>query len=196
MSQAVVQDLKDAFDALSDASIPDELRPVAFASAFWALRESRSDGVGARTDAPMAREDAPFNAPRSKEDGVFEKVSRKLGLSNDEIAFVYEFDEDLTLCVPPSRLAPVLRAAVEQIVYLVAAGRQGGGLESKTSAQLIKDICAERGKSDSNFSRILKDLHGKGLVIGGSGRSKTVTVNAAGFERAGVIVKEIKESVS
>jgi hypothetical protein len=196
MSQDVVQDLKVALDAVSGASVPDELRPVAFVSAFWALRDGRAGGTaGAHTDAPIEQRAETLRTPANTGGGALERLGQKLGLSNDEITFVYEFDEDLTLCVPPSRLAPVLRVAVEQIIYLVAAGRQGGGLEPKTSAQLIKDVCTERGRSDSNFSRTLKDLHGKGLVVGGSGRGKTVTVNAAGFERAGAIIKEIKDSV-
>jgi hypothetical protein len=121
-------------------------------------------------------------------------VATKLGASLEGVEFVYEIEaEKLALRFPPSRLAPVKKEAVKQIIYLVSAGRQAAGLDEKTPAKVIRALCAEMGKDDSNFSRLVDDLHGEGLIVGGSGQAKTIRVNADGFERAGRIVDELRE---
>lgn len=198
MSASIANELKQALKVLEDASVPDDLRPVAFASAFWAARDHGLKSAGRRTPAPAPSPGtvpdgfAPSAEPDSGS-GDLKKIAEKLSVSVEDVEFVYELDgKDLGLLVPPSRLAPVLKDAVKQIIYLVAAGRQACGFDTKTSAQEVKEVCAERGKADTNFSRIVDELHGEGLIVGGSGRAKTVGVNGDGFERAGEIVKQLR----
>jgi hypothetical protein len=171
---------------------------VAFASAFWGAREASL--AGARPPAPPLV-DAPPQGGASPTQGLegdgLARIAAKLGVTEEDVEFVFGFEGDnLALQVPPSRLAPVLRDAVKQIIYLVTAGRQAAGLDTKTPAREIKTVCVERGKADTNFSRIVDQLHGEGLVVGGSGRGKTVRVNADGFERAGQIIKQLRTSSS
>jgi hypothetical protein len=196
----MTSELKLALEAVEDASIPDDLRPVAFASAFWGARDLglpfEGDPSVASTPLPGTTSHKGGSASSAGPDSAgLSRLAQKLNVSEEDVEFVYEVDgSDLGLRVPPSRLAPVLKDAVKQIIYLVTAGRQAYGFEAKTSAGEIKRVCAERGKSDTNFSRIVDALHGEGLIVGGSGKSKTITANGDGFERAGEIVKQLRNS--
>jgi hypothetical protein len=194
VSGLIEQELRQALALVEGASIPDDLRPVAFASAFWAAREA---GAPLAPASPLAGDGSAVDSistPGLEGDGLG-RISAKLGVTQEDVEFVYELEGDkLALRVPPSRLAPVLKDAVKQIIYLVAAGRQAGGFDEKIPAREIKAVCVERGKADTNFSRIINQAHGEGLIIGGSGQAKTIRVNADGFERAGQIIKQLRTS--
>lgn len=198
MSDQIENELTRALALVEGASIPDDLRPVAFASAFWGAREASL--AGARPSAPPLVDAAPQGgaSPTQNLEGEgLGRIAEKLGVTEEDVEFVFGFEGDnLALQVPPSRLAPVLRDAVKQIIYLVAAGRQASGLDTKTPAREIKAVCVERGKADTNFSRIVDQLHGEGLVVGGSGQGKTIRVNADGFERAGQVIKQLRTTNS
>ena len=198
MTGQIEKELTRALALVEGASIPDDLRPVAFASAFWGAREASLAGV--RPPAPPLVDAAPQSGAgpaRGLEGEGLGRIAAKLGVTAEDVEFVYGLEGNgLALQVPPSRLAPVLKDAVKQIIYLVAAGRQAGGFDTKTPAREIKAVCVERGKADTNFSRIVDQLHGEGLVVGGSGQGKTVRVNADGFERAGQIIKQLRTSNS
>lgn len=196
MSDQIEKELTRALASVEGASIPDDLRPAAFASAFWGAREAGLAGV--RSPALPLVNAAPQSGAGPTQDPGGEGIGRiaaKLGVTEEDVEFVFGFEGDkLALQVPPSRLAPVLKDAVRQIIYLVAAGQQALTPDTKTPAREIKAVCAERGKADTNFSRIVDQLHGEGLVVGGSGQGKTVRVNADGFERAGQIIKQLRTS--
>lgn len=198
MSGQIEKELTQALASVEGASIPDDLRPVAFASAFWGAREASGAGVG--PPAPPLVDAGPQSNASPNQDLEGEglgRIAAKLDVTDEDVEFAFGLEgEKLDLQVPPSRLAPVLRDAVKQIIYLVAAGRQAAGLDTKTPAREIKAVCVERGKADTNFSRIVDQLHGEGLVVGGSGQGKTVRVNADGFERAGQIIKQLRTSNS
>jgi hypothetical protein len=193
MSDSLVKELREALAIAENASIPDELRSAAFICAFWAKREP-SGSPTIRSNAEPSPSGGITTSPQGQDDPVMAKVASKLGASTEDLEFVYELVEgELALRVPPSRLDSVKKEAVKQIIYLVSAGRQAAGLEEKTFARQIKSVCAERGKADTNFSRILDSLHGEGLMVGGSGQSKTVRVNADGFERTAKIIQGVRD---
>jgi hypothetical protein len=200
LSDSITSELKLALEAVENASIPDDLRSVAFSSAFWGARDlsltfgEDPPAASALSLGTTSHKGEIATSAGSDSPGLGRLV-QKLNVSEEDVEFVYEInDSDLGLRVPPSRLAPVLKDAVKQIIYLVAAGRQAYGFETKTSTREIKRVCAERGKSDTNFSRIVDALHGEGLIVGGSGTSKTIAANGDGFERAGEIVKRLRNS--
>lgn len=172
--------------------MPGDLRAVAFASAFWAAREAAATTPGGRKVKAPGSVTAPADpAPPPDQVGT-DKIAAKLNVSTEDVEAVFEINGDqLGIHVPASRLASSPREAIEQIVYLVAAGRQALGWEARTATPVIKAVCKERGKTNSNFGRFVDSLHGKGVTVGGAGHARTVGVNAVGFERAGEIVKEL-----
>jgi hypothetical protein len=197
VSDSIENDLVRALAVVEGASIPDDLRPVAFASAFWGARETAAPPRGVVPGSIGVRGVQGIEPVEEagKEGTGLRGIAAKLGASEADVEFVYELeDKKLNLRVPPSRLAPVLRDAMTQIIYLVAAGRQAADLDDKSASGDIKAVCVECGKVDSNFSRVLAALHGEGMIVGGSGRSRTVRVNADGFERAGKIIEQLRIS--
>jgi hypothetical protein len=78
---------------------------------------------------------------------------------------------------------------MQEVAYLVAAGRQAIGLEEFTGWKTIRDVCENRGVLDSsNFGLAMGKLDGEGLRIRGKGSTRELKVNAAGYEKAGAII--------
>jgi hypothetical protein len=196
MSDSIAGELKQALVDVEDASIPEDLRAVAFASAFWAARESATpkpgEGKGAPPQPALDADSGASAVSTEPEHGGVEKIAAKLNVPSEDVEAVFDIrGNELGLNVPASRFASSPREAIEQIVYLIAAGRQALGLEARTTTPVIKVVCKDRGKTNSNFGRYVDDLHGKGVTVGGSGHARTIGVNAVGFERAGEIVKQL-----
>jgi hypothetical protein len=192
MSDQIADQLTEALKAVENTSIPDDLRPVAFASAFWAARGVVGPPAVGETLPPTGQTPSSDD-PNDPGDDLIQKIAEKLKISVEDVEFAYEVDgDDVVLAVPPSRLHPTKKDAIEQIVYVLAAGRQATGIETETTSRLLKAACDECGREDSNFSRILGALHGEGLVIHGSGHARTAKVRRDGYERATLLIKQLR----
>jgi hypothetical protein len=198
MSATLAEQLGQALAAVEEAGIPDDLRPVAFASAFWASWGPAVQSVpapppptsGSGSAETVATSPSPSSRPSG---GGYEQIAQKLDVSVDDAEFAFELTEkELRFRVRPSKLDSVRSKAQRQVIYLMTAARQAAGIDTETTAHFLKSVCKDLGKDDTNFGFLLGDLHGKGVVVSGSNRSRTIKANAEGFEIAGNILKELR----
>lgn len=190
MSEAIVEELKAAALAVEGASVADDLRPVAFASAFWASRDPAADPPPAPAASPKTLKSSPRPTPPSA--NGYEQIAEQLDVSVDDAEFAFEIGDEIRLRIRPSKLDSVRSKAQRQVIYLISAARQAAGIDTETTAAFLKGVCKDLGKDDTNFGYLLGDLHGKGVVVSGSHRSRTIKANAEGFEVAGTILKELR----
>jgi hypothetical protein len=173
--------LRAAADAVADADISTDLRAAAFMAAFW--------GAGVGQPAPPA---APEPAASSSGNNA-EQIAGKLGIGPADVQLIYDLSgEEVGLLVPPNALPTSSRAAMREVIQLVAAGRQAVGLDDWTASELPRAVCAERGVLDTNnYAAVFRDIAGRGFSIRGSGGSREVRLNAAGFQTAGAVAQRL-----
>jgi hypothetical protein len=195
MTENVLEGLKRAASLVEEASVPSDLRSVAFASAFWATQHP-ADVPHSGASAPPATAEPLAHLPATadlSDIGSYERIAEKLGVPVGDAEFAFELqDQNLTLRIRPSLFDPVRAHAQQQVIYLLASARQAAGIEGETTATTLKNACKDLGKDDTNFGKVLSALHGEGLIIGGPTRSRTVKANADGHERAGEMLKSIR----
>jgi hypothetical protein len=194
MSEAIVKRISDAVAAVEEASVPEDLRASAFNAAFWGDAVDAAKLVTPRS-AATAKPSVGGDWDANPADG-YAQIAERLGVTEEQAQFAFELiDGDVRLRIPPSLFNSTRKDAEIEIIYLLAAARQAAGIESATSARLLKGACDDRDKEDTNFGKILTGLHGQGLTIGGPSQTRTVTLNAGGFERAGKILGQIGQAV-
>jgi len=192
MSEQIEDQLTEALAAVENTSIPDDLRAVAFASAFWVARAGLEPPPPTQA-GPTPPGQTPPAEPVDPNAGPEAKIANKLKISTDDVEFTYEINgEDVAFAVPPSHLASMKKDAIAQIAYVLSAGRQAAGIESETSGRLLKETCDDCARTDTNFSRILGALHGEGLIVRGAGQAATIKVNRDGYERAAATIKQLR----
>jgi len=176
--------VRSSLACLERAEVPSELRQVAFGKVFDLL-------VGGRT-TPTARGNGPGPTPpdaegTSREGEPLDGVATRLGVQRDVVDRVYFIEGDrLELVVSPSRLDVAKSRATEQIALLVAAGRQGSGLDQDgwTSVEPIREVCENFKRYDQgNFATTIKDL-GSILTVRGTGRDRKLRMTAPAWQKA------------
>ncbi len=176
--------LRAALQAVDEAEIPSELRPVAFAKAFETLtRDSAGQPASSATDRP----------PQAGQEGL-QSIASRLGLplSTVENAFVIESGR-AELVIPPSRFEAAKSRATEQIALLVAAARQGAGLDDDgwTAVDHIREACEHFKRHDSsNFATTIKDMEDV-LTVRGAGRDRKVRMTAPAWHRAAELLSTL-----
>jgi hypothetical protein len=106
---------------------------------------------------------------------------------------VYHFDSgDIKLIVASTKLLSDKRAATRQIAVLIAAGRQGSGIDASwTDSKVIREACGDLGKLDSpNFANTLNSM-GDVFSFQGKGQVRKVKVIRPGYERATALITEL-----
>lgn len=185
----LVQVLKTASAALDEAQIADDLRPVAFEKAFdfvAGVTQGRSGGhAGAGTSADVGND--------AGGDSSLQQIAGKLNLGVDVVSRVYDVDsEGVHLTVSRSALDSTKKAAMQEVIRLIAAGRQALELDEFTPAKLLREACEDRGVLDAgNFAGAMTALDGHGMRIRGTGAARELKLNAAGFEAAAEDVKRV-----
>lgn len=187
----VVKVLKQALKAVDESGVPAELRTSAFQEAIRLLssdfaptkeraQDDRSDGTGDGDGGGGAADH-------------LRALAKKLAVSHEAIAEIFHDDAgELKLIVASSKLLADKGPATKQIAVLIAAGRQGAGIDAGwTESKVIRETCSEFGKFDSsNFAGTLGSM-GDVFSFVGAGQSRKVKVNRPGFERAGALVTEL-----
>ncbi len=183
----VVRVLRQALKAVEGSGVPTDLRPAAFREAVRLL----SGESPAEAAAPAVHTGGA--SPGRAASGQLAALAAKLGVGRDAIGEVYQIESgDLKLIVASTKLQSDKRAATRQIAVLVAAGRQGAGIDTDwTESKGIRDACSDLGKLDSpNFANTLNSM-GDVFSFQGKGVSRKVKVIRPGFERATALVKEL-----
>jgi hypothetical protein len=170
-----VDRLRRALDVVDSAQLPDALRPTGLVLAYW-------DSV---TSSP----------PEGASPSTAQNPAEILGCDALAVARVYDVDDDgVHLNIRRSALASSRRAAMEQIALLVVAGRQAHKIEEWTQADVVRKACEEMGVLDGHFAAALDRLKGDGLRLRGTGATREMKMNAAGFEQAGRLITSLAAS--
>jgi hypothetical protein len=150
--------LKRTLAALESADVSDALKPVAFEKVFDLVAgESGPSHGGAAELTPPVRTAKPL----TESPAVFERLGVKLGLEGDLLRESYTLDEAdaPVLHIQANRIDASKSEGTRQIALLVAAGRQGAGIEDRTDLQPIRERCEYFGRYDANnFASHIKSL--------------------------------------
>lgn len=138
--------LKLAAEAVEQAGLSEDLRPIGFQRSLDALGVG---GAAAASSQPHATRNSgsgdPGGAPR--EDGeILAKIAERLDLDRELVARVFdEEDGQVRLIVKRSMLPePNRRAAsMRHVALLVVVGRQAAGVEDYTAYDSIREECRE-----------------------------------------------------
>ncbi len=186
----VVKVLKQALQAVDGSGVPAALRPAAFREAVRLL-SGDSPPAGPAKASTVHKKQAGDGAKGGSEH--LAALAKALGVSHDAIGEVFHFDSgDIGLIVASTKLQSDKRAATREIAVLIAAGRQGSGIDSGwTDSKVIRESCGDLGKLDSpNFANTLNSM-GDVFSFQGKGQSRKVKVIRPGYERATALVTEL-----
>lgn len=182
--------LTAALEAVDDAEIPDDLRPIAFEKAVNLLAGSQSTIGESKDGADLSKGRTAGTGPHSGTTGtLLDLVAQKLKVSRDVIGDIYrEADGDIRLIIGTRRLETGKAAGARQVALLVAAGRQAAGLEDFTPLERIKDEAERFKKFDSkNFATTMGKMS-TAFTFDGSGKSRAVRLSQPGWEEAADLV--------
>jgi hypothetical protein len=102
-----------------------------------------------------------------------------------------ESGETIDLVIAPSKLAKPKKEATQQIALLIAAGRQGAGMEERTTLDVIRTKCEEFKRLDPpNFSKAMNVLNDE-FTFSGSGKTRSVKVSRPGWTKAAELVTQL-----
>jgi hypothetical protein len=177
--------LKSILKALDDASVPSELRSVAFGKAFdYLAGQPRVGGPGLG---------APTQPAPSGSAAAVASIANKLKLENDVVREVFSVDgEKIQLVIPAGKLEKTKSGATRQICLLLAAARQAAGVDEEwTSSGTVREACVDYGRYDSpNFASAIQGLDDL-VNIRGKGQQREVRVNRRGYEEAATLVRRL-----
>jgi hypothetical protein len=180
----VTQALQAALEAVNSAGIPEDLRPVAFAKAFDTL------GMG----APAVDQSRHMTMAKTTNGDGLAMLAARLGLAPAVVdgAFVLESGR-IEVVIPPGRFEVAKSRATEQIALLVAAARQGAGIDDDgwTSVDRIREECENFKRYDSsNFATTIKEMDDV-FTVRGSGRDRKVRMTAPAWQRAAELLSSL-----
>jgi hypothetical protein len=182
---------------LDAAEVPEDLREVAFTIGINTL-------LGATPQAPAPQQPAgsssrpdevtfPAQGTAPTADSPGAQLSARLGVPYEDVIEVFNFgDKGPELVIGSGRLPSQVAAATKEIAVLIAAARQGIGLEEWTAFGDIRDVCATYGRLDSaNFASTMKELESYFGFRSPSPRKREVKLNRPGWERASELVMRL-----
>lgn len=191
--------LKQAMDAVNDAGIPDELKPLAldkaidlFASAGSFVPGAIGAGQGAEAGDGGKRSSGTAG-PVGADASPLEKIATRLKLDAETVSEVYDHDADgLKIVLGTAKFDQAKSAGTKQLALLFAAGTQGAGIEDWTPAKDLRDVVKDFNRFDSaNFAYTITRMDDVFLFRGNSAQSRELKVNRKGFERAAALIKDL-----
>jgi hypothetical protein len=186
--------LRKALDITKSVQIPAHLEPIAFGKIIDLLTTGPIVGRKENSAAPLV--DLQHQGAQISEESTTQKVAAKLGLDPSVVEQVLSSDatKGIEVIIGAGRLEPTKKVGSQQIAILVAGGRQLAGLEEWTSTKLIREVCQNYGKFDSdNFARDIKELHDF-FGFRGKGRMTEIKINRPGTEGLGALISRLTES--
>jgi hypothetical protein len=182
--------LQDATEVLDAAGIEKDLRSTAFEKAVDLLA-----GTPRTTEAQGSADGAP-NLGSSEDPGDKAKsIAKKMHIGAENIPYVYELDDDVSLAIKRSVLAKDKAGATQEVALLYAAARQAGGYdETHTRASAIRERAESMGVLDAtNFASHLTSKT-DWFTHKGKGANREFKVTTAGYDAAGELVVKIRGS--
>jgi hypothetical protein len=174
------------------ADIPTELREIAFQEALK-LHAAGAGAASPANETPKGQALAPSGPGPGATDGTpLARIAAALGVEEDVVGEVFNPTVDgIELIAPPGGLAGKSAAATKEIALLVAAGRQGAGLEEWTPLSEVREWCDQYRKLDSpNFSSTVKEMESL-LRFRGSSRKREVRMSKPAWEEAAALVRRL-----
>lgn len=192
MSDSIRNILVAAREDVAAAEIPPELQEVAFREA---LRLHAGGGLSAAIgpQGPTVKTLPGAPAPNAMEgDAPLSRIASALSLDEAVVAEVFHpTEEGIELIASPGGLADRTATATKQIALLVAAGRQGAGLDEWTPLSEVREWCDHYRKLDSaNFSSTIKEMENL-LRFRGSSRKREVRMSKPAWEEAATLVRRL-----
>ena len=182
--------LEQAASAVEEAELPQEFRVAAFRKAVDII-------VGAHASQSTVRASPDgFLGDSPSPDDPLAQLASKLQIDPELVGETfYVGNEGLPqLGITPGRLASGKAGATKQIALLLAAARQGGGIEDTTASIAIRAAVRGFNRLDgNNFASTLREMSDE-FVFEGTGRDLKVRVSRAGYIRAASLVTELSSS--
>jgi hypothetical protein len=175
----ITEALKTAREAIIEADLPAELQQAAFAEVLRHLLggvpESAAQAVVPTVSVP--------SVPSSSGLG---RLATRVGVSEAVLADVFDISGDeVTLHVASSRIAPSKSRATKEVALMIAAARQGSGVDdSWTLVTHIRDALQQYNRYDvGNFSTYLRAATDS-FNSRGKGASLEIRLTKPGWEMA------------
>jgi hypothetical protein len=199
MDDAQVADLLSrALAAVDSAQIPDDLKEIAFTHALALLGAGVGPASGAGAKPGQTGTGNAIPTPAVSTDGgalgglgLLDKIAAGLGVELDKVKRLFaEKDGAPQLIVKSSKLPKTKAAAAHDLALLMMAGRQLGGLDEYTEAEVLRDLVKRYGKFDqSNFAQQMKALDHY-ILTDGKGASAKRKLTHPGIEAATEMVEK------
>lgn len=180
----------EALRIVTDSGVPDDLRVTAFAKSVDLLAAGSVATPPRAASGTLESTTAATNSP-------IEAIAKKMGVSVDVAADVYEArDGDIVVVAPPRAFDKAKMAATKQLALAVAAGRQGAGLEESTGVDVIRRAAEEFGFLDANnFARSLSEMD-QDFIISGTSRSRTFKLRRPAWDKAKDLIAQLSGAAS
>lgn len=180
--------LRRAAEAVEQAGLPEDLRPIAFQRSLDAL--GVGGGAAAGGNAPPLGAGADGDQRHTREG--LASIASRLGLDKELVASVFEEDDgQLRLIVKRAMLPEPSRkaASMRHVALLVTVGRQAAGLEEYTAYGSIREECRDLKVYDGpNFASEVGKLE---FRTRGGRNSREARANRHHFDEAAALIRTI-----
>jgi hypothetical protein len=195
MTQNIRDILIAAREDVEAADIPPDLKEVAFREALRMHAGGGTDSGNGATESSTggATADGGTGASSGATDGSpLSRIAQALSLDQEIVGEVFNVvGGDIELIAAPGALAPRTATATKEIALLVAAGRQGAGLEEWTPVSEVREWCENYRKLDSpNFSSTIKEMEDV-LRFRGTPRKREIRMAKPAWEQAAALVRRL-----
>lgn len=190
----ISQLLEEAWSAVEQAEIPEELRPVAFSKAIELAAKGGKEALS--PSPPLPRSDGFGGAGQQGGDAAG-AMAEALQVERDRIREVYQFTPsgDIEVIVGTPALDDSNAGAVRQLALLVAGASQLGLGKEWTPSQEIRDHAEHFGKADYNFATYLKNMTTE-FSFSGKGVGREVKLRKPGQERLRDLILQLTGSAT
>jgi hypothetical protein len=177
--------IKSAHDAVVEADLPPSFQGVAFAQVLRHLLTESLHPSSSQASQP---------APSATADMVgLGRLAERMNVSTSVLADLFEVAGDsISLHVASSRIATRKSRATREIALLIAAARQGSGVDESWSAvSHVREALQNYKRYDpNNFSAYLKAI-GDAFNFRGKGSSMELRLTQPGWEMATNLIGEL-----
>jgi hypothetical protein len=188
--------LKEAWVAVEEADLPDEIKAIAFREAVRLLSPGDSASWPAHGVAPVGKQGTGGPSKgrgdqvRGGEDGqvpvteaeIYDRVVAQTGADRGKLEQVVHLDDgDIRVSIPGIKLGKSTAERARSVAQLLAITRGFGLEESETPLEVVRKECERIKVYDSpNFSSQIRALDG--YVVTGSGRSRRLRPKSPAIE--------------
>lgn len=203
----VSQILKQAWAAVQDADLPEEIQQVAFQEATRLIAASELQSlqpaaVAARSDSGTQSSGAGTSSKLSSgpssgvgvtEKSLLESVSSHTDIDFDKLMeLVHLDDEELRVSLPAVKLGRNNADKTRAIAQILAVVRYCGLDEPETPYELIRaEVMRLKCYDSANFSAQLSGLSNVGYITSGSGRNRKLRPKPASLKAFAVLVSKL-----